>query len=88
MKVAPAAETMKVAPATTSPVVSVTLLKEESAWGYAEVAATTTVTFFKGCPSHHVDEFLKQRLTAILTANPWLTGSLNKAKGATRLSLD
>lgn len=56
---------------------SVTLLKEEgSIMAYA--GAVTTITFFTG-PAP-VDA-LRERLAAVVAANPWLGGSLEKRKG-------
>ena len=71
----------KVSPAATadatSDATSVTLLKEEGSM-MAYAGAVTTITFFTG-PAP-VDA-IRERLTAVVAANPWLGGSLEKRKG-------
>ena len=67
----------KVSPASPSPAESVTLLKEEGSM-MAYAGAVTTITFFTG-PAP-VDA-IRERLAAVVAANPWLSGRLEKRKG-------
>jgi len=61
----------------------VTLLKEEGSM-MAYCGAVTTVTFFTG-PAPV--EALRERVAAVLAANPWLAGRLVRGKGEKRMSL-
>lgn len=62
---------------------SVTLLKEEGSV-HSYTGAITTVTFFTG-PAPV--EALRERLTAVVAANPWLAGRLVRGKGEKRWRL-
>jgi len=57
--------------------VSVTLLKEEGSM-MAYAGAVSTITFFTG-PAPV--ETVRERLAAVVAANPWLAGRLEKRKG-------
>ena len=62
---------------------SVTLLKEEGSL-HAYTGAVTTITFFTG-PAPV--EAVRERLTAVVAANPWLAGRLVRGKGEKRMQL-
>ena len=67
----------KVAPGSGPTEESVTLLKEEGSM-MAYAGAVSTITFFTG--SAPVDA-IRERLAAVVAANPWLGGRLEKRKG-------
>ena len=74
---------MKVAPASPAEPSSVTLLKEEGSI-HAMAGAVTTITFFTG-PAPV--EAIRERLSAVVAANPWLSGRLVRGKGEKRMRL-
>ena len=73
----------KVSPANAKPTESVTLLKEETGM-MAYNGAVTTITFFTG-PAP-VDA-IRERVAAVVAANPWLSGRLVRGKGEKRMRL-
>ena len=62
---------------------SVTLLKEECLI-HSQIGAVTTFTFFKGPAPVQA---IRERVTAVVAANPWLAGRLVKGKGEKRWRL-
>ena len=62
---------------------SVTLLQEETSL-HSYTGAVTTITFFTGAAPV---EALRERVAAVVTANPWLAGRLVRAKGEKRMRL-
>ena len=63
---------------------SIPLLEEETSM-MAHIGAVTTVTFFTGGPAPV--SVLRERVAAVVAANPWLAGRLERGRGEKRMRL-
>ena len=63
---------------------SIPLLEEETSM-MAHIGAVTTVTFFTGGPAPV--SALRERVAAVVAANPWLAGRLERGRGEKRMRL-